>query len=578
VIPFEKVLLRRPIIQVFALLACLSVVLLAWAGYVAVREWQNSVRLLADRQAADAADRLLIELSRDMQAVQRQVLQSPALDAFTSIEPPLDPSYEAVNLVAGAFARYSYPESFFLWRLGKNVTPSAFFYRRDRRPPWSRDAEDPGRYPVVIDERSPIGGRVLDLIQQNAGQGRPFVVFETTLNGTPYQVIARLLYRDSIRQNIDTVFGFMVNLTWVRENYFGGLLRQTLPANNFRSPVVLSILDERGQTVAATGTGKAVAKPPNQRQFRPMFFSPLLVATSAQRRRWWTIEAATSADSSLLAAVGVANRMLIMQIAAAVMLSCGIVLSLSAARAGLRLSELRSDFVASVTHEFKTPIATIRAAGETLAAGRLKSPEARRDYARYIVEEARRLTRLVDNLLAFSRLTDSAEAKPPIDRVVLADVVAATIERFSVQLTSGDFRVDVSVPATLPLLSGDPSAIALLLDNLVDNAIRHSRREHVLTVRATAEARNVVLEVADGGGGIPEDEIRHVTKRFYRGRNAGHGGTGLGLAIAKRIVSDHGGTLEVASEAGIGTTVRVSLPAMNGNDAQAPNGSGEHKT
>jgi len=578
VIPFEKVLLRRPIMQVFALLACLSVVLLAWAGYVAVREWQNSVRLLADRQAADAADRLLIELSRDMQAVQRQVLQSPALDAFTSIEPPLDPSYEAVNLVAGAFARYSYPESFFLWRLGKSVTPSAFFYRRDRRPPWSRDAEDPGRYPVVIDERSPIGGRVLDLIQQNAGQGRPFVVFETTLNGTPYQVIARLLYRDSIRQNIVTVFGFMVNLTWVRENYFGGLLRQTQPANNFRSPVDLSILDERGQIVAATGTGKAAAKSPNRRQFRPMFFSPLLVATSAQRRRWWTIEAATSADSSLLAAVGVANRILIMQIAAAVMLSCGIVLSLSAARAGLRLSELRSDFVASVTHEFKTPIATIRAAGETLAAGRLKAPEAQRDYARYIVEEARRLTRLVDNLLAFSRLTDSVEAKPPIDRVVLADVVAATIERFSVQLTSGDFRMDVSVPGTLPLLSGDPSAIALLLDNLVDNAIRHSRREHVLTVRATAEARNVVLEVADGGGGIPEDEIRHVTKRFYRGRNAGHGGTGLGLAIAMRIVSDHGGTLEVASEAGIGTTVRVSLPAMDGNDAQAPNGGGEHKT
>ena len=184
----------------------------------------------------------------------------------------------------------------------------------------------------------------------------------------------------------------------------------------------------------------------------------------------------------------------------------------------------------------------------------------------------------MDNLLAFSRLTDSAEAKPPVDRVVLADIVAGTIERFSVQLTNGDFRVDVAVPATLPLLSGDPSAIALLLDNLVDNAIRHSRREHRLTVRATAEARNIVLEVADGGGGIPEDEIRHVTKKFYRGRNAGHGGTGLGLAIAMRIVSDHGGTLEVASEAGIGTTVRVSLPAMNGADAQTPIGSGELRT
>ena len=126
-IPFEKVLLRRPIMQVVALVACLSVVLLAWAGYVAVREWQNSVRLLADRQAADAADRVLIELSRDMQAVQRQVLQSPALDAFTSIQPPLDPSYEAVNLVAGAFARYSYPSLFFSGAWIKGSHPQRSF-------------------------------------------------------------------------------------------------------------------------------------------------------------------------------------------------------------------------------------------------------------------------------------------------------------------------------------------------------------------------------------------------------------------------------------------------------------------
>ena len=249
------------------------------------------------------------------------------------------------------------------------------------------------------------------------------------------------------------------------------------------------------------------------------------------------------------------------------MLAGGIILSLRAARAGLRLSELRSDFVASVTHEFKTPIATIRAAGETLAAGRLDGAAARQDYARYIVQEARRLTRLVDNLLAFSRLTESVEVKHPIEPVALADVVTDTLERFSVQLAGGEFQVDVSVPGTLPLVAGDPSAIALLLDNLVDNAIRHSRKEHLLAIRARADARTVFLEIADGGGGIPEDEIRHVTKRFFRGRHAGHGGTGLGLAIATRIVSDHGGTLEVTSEAGIGTTVRVSLPTVNAPDA-----------
>jgi signal transduction histidine kinase len=572
VIPFEKLLLQRPVVRAFAAAACLSIVLLAWVGYVAVREWQNSVMLLGGRQAEDAADRFFTELTRDMQAVQRQVLQSPALDAFASVGPPLDPSYEAVNLVASAFARYSYPESFFFWSRAPVTTPTAFFYRRDRRPPWSSGADDPGRFPVVIDERSPIGGSVLGLIQRDAGQGRPFVVLETTLNGIPYQVVARLLYRDAFRQNIDTVFGFMVNLTWARDHYFAGLLQQTLSADSSRRAVVLSILDDQGQKVAETGAVKgAGAASPARRTFRPMFFNPLLVAAeppSAQQRRWWTIEAVTRGDSSLLAAAAAANRMLILQIVAAVMLAAGIILSLRAARAGLRLSELRSDFVASVTHEFKTPIATIRAAGETLAAGRLDGAAARQDYARYIVQEARRLTRLVDNLLAFSRLTDSVEVKHPIEPVALADVVADTIERFSVQLTGGDFQVEVSVPGTLPLVSGDPGAIALMLDNLVDNAIRHSRNQHRLSIRAKADARTVFLEVADGGGGIPEDEIKHVTKRFFRGRHAGHGGTGLGLAIAARIVAEHGGALEVVSEAGVGTTVRVTLPVLNGHRAQ----------
>jgi signal transduction histidine kinase len=572
VISFEKLLLKPSILRAFAATACFAIALLAWAGYVAVREWQNSVLLLAGRQADDAADRFFAELTRDMQAVQRQVLQSPALDAFTAIEPPLDPSYEAANLVASAFARYLYPESFFLWSRGPSTTPTAFFYRRDRRPPWSSGADDPGRFPVVIDEASPIGSRVLGLIQREAAQGRPFVVLETTLDGVPYQVVARLLYRDAFRQNIDTVFGFMVNLTWARQHYFDGLLQQTLPADSPRRAVVLSILDDEGHSIARTGTLKTSgAAPPSKRTFRPMFFNPLLVAAeppSAQQRRWWTIEAVTPGDSSLLAAAAAANRMLILQILAAAMLAGGIILSLRAARAGLRLSEVRSDFVANVTHEFKTPIATIRAAGETLAAGRLDGAAARQDYARYIVQEARRLTRLVDNLLAFSRLTDSVDVKHPVEPVVLADVVTDTLDRFSVQLTGGEFHVDVSLPRTLPLVSGDPSAIALLLDNLVDNAIRHSRKEHLLTIRAMAQGSTVLLEVADGGGGIPPDEIRHVTKRFFRGRHAGHGGTGLGLAIVTRIVADHGGTLEVTSEAGVGTTIRVSLPVMNGHDAE----------
>jgi signal transduction histidine kinase len=567
-IPFERLLPRRRTAGLLGIAACLLIVLLAWAGYIAVREWERSVLLLANQQAGETADRFLNQVSRDMQGVQRGVLLSPELDGFTSQEPPADPSYEAVNLVASAFARYSYPESFFLWRRAAGAPPT-FFYRQERRPPWSRDPGGPRRFPVVIDDQSPVGAQLLDLIRRESGQRRPFAVIETVLDGTPYQIVARLFYRDPLRQNIDTVFGFLVNLAWTRQHYFSGLLDQAFSAQTFSNDdtsrgVSLAVFDDQGVLVAGSDDMPAHSTAPSERPLRLMFFNPLLVAAeppSAQQRRGWIIRAEARRDSTLVAAAGAARRMLLLQIVAAAMLVAGIALSVRAAGARLRLAELRSDFVASVTHEFKTPIATIRAAGETLAEGRLENASAQRDYAGYIVHEARRLTRLVDNLLAFSRLTDS-DIRQPVERVVLAELVAETLGRFSVPLAALGFQVEVSVPQTLPLVLGDPGALELMLDNIVDNAIRHSRNEHRLAIRATAGNGTVCLEVRDSGGGIPPDEIQHVTKKFFRGRHAGHGGTGLGLAITARVIADHGGTLAIDSEPGIGTTIRVGLPAM----------------
>jgi len=566
----ENGLLKRSLLRAAA--ACVLVALLAWGGFVAVREWQRNVLLLANRQAEDSADRFLMVLTRDMQAVQRSVLVSPALDVFATEHPPSDPPYEAVNLVAGALTRYSYPESFFLWQRRSPRAPT-FFYREERRPPWARASMGPRRFPVIIDEQATVGERILDLIVHDAAtRGRPFVVLETTLDGTPYQVVARLLYQDPLRQNIETAFGFLVNLAWAKQHYFAGLLQQTLPGDNGRGSVAVSVYDEQGRAVADDGIHPGTSSAyVSKRAFPPLFFNPLLVAAepSSGERRIWTVQAAPRQDSSLIEAAGAANRMLILQILAAAMLAAGIVLSLQAAYASQRLSELRSDFVASVTHEFKTPIATIRAAGETLAAGRIQDAAAQQEYARFIVGEGRRLTRLVDNLLAFSRVTESVEIRQPLEPVALGDIVTQTLERFSIQLAGDGFQVDASVPETLPLILGDPTALSLMLENIIDNAVRHSRKERRLMIRGTADGRSVQLEISDGGGGIPEDELEHVTKKFFRGRHAGHGGTGLGLAIASRIAANHGGTLRITNQADVGTTVMISLPVGKGLDTTA---------
>lgn len=572
----ESLLLRRWAVGVLSALACLLIVLLVWLGYVAVRAWQESLRLLADRQAEEAGDRVLAELTRDMQAVQRLVLLSPALDAFTSVGTGPDPSYGAVNLVASAFARYSYPEVFFLWR--RDGGGPIVFSRRDR-PVRGLESGSHGPFPVIVDEQSGIGRALIDRIAEQATSGRRFVAFESPIEGSSYQVVARLLYRDVFRQHLDTVFGFTVNLDWARRHYFPALVDEMVAARRGADGVAIAIADQTGETVA--GDRQASGEPASERTFPVMFFNPLIVAADPPgrlERRWWTIRAVTSGDSSLLAASADADRLLLLGLTAATMLAVGIVLSVRAARTRLRLAELRSDFVASVTHEFKTPIATIRAAGETLAAGRLETAADRQAYAGFIVQESRRLARLVDNLLAFSRATDAPETRPPLEPVRLRDVVAETVDRFSVQLAGGSSRVDVAVPDTLPPVLGDRTGLALVLDNLVDNAVRHSRRERSVSIRARAAGRSVVLEVADRGGGIPQDEVGHVTKKFYRGRLAGHGGTGLGLAIAARIVADHRGTLEIDSEAGVGTTMRITLPAaVVSAPAPPPSGAGERE-
>jgi hypothetical protein len=208
-----RVLRRRWGAGALTAVVCLLAVVLVWLGWYTVRQWQQSLQLLAERQADQASDRFLVELTRDMQAVQRLVLLSPALDAFTSREPGPDPTYGAVNLVASAFARYAYPEAFFLWSRERGTAEPVFFYRRDRPVPWNA-AADPAPLPVVVDEHASVGPGLLRRIQDDAAQGRRFIVFETQLDGAPYQVVARLLYRDVYRQNLEAILGFAVNLDW----------------------------------------------------------------------------------------------------------------------------------------------------------------------------------------------------------------------------------------------------------------------------------------------------------------------------------------------------------------------------
>ena len=247
-----------------------------------------------------------------------------------------------------------------------------------------------------------------------------------------------------------------------------------------------------------------------------------------------------------------------------------------------RLTELRSEFVSTVTHELKTPIATIRAAGDTIVRGRITSAEGLREYAELVVQEAKRLGRLVDNLLAYARITDVTELYH-FDAIDVRALVDDATQEFGAQLTADKFEVLIEIPPDLPSVWGDPAALRLVLRNLIDNAIRYSGQSRWLRIAARSARRDRAshIAVSDRGIGIPEDEVDQVTRRFFRGRRttagsatpeiaaepggAGTGGSatagsGLGLAIVQRIIMDHSGTLNIRGNTPAGTTVTIVLP------------------
>jgi signal transduction histidine kinase len=506
--------LRRGLTGWLAAGVCVSIGLLTWYGYRAIAGWERSSAQLAERRASEIADLLLTTLSRDVRGAQSSVLASPYFDSVT-----LDAPYGVARLVATAFARYPYPESFFAWRGAGDASRVLWFNRAERRPPWVPGDVADTRFPVAIDRAPVATAALLVRIRQDAALGRRFSIFETRLGGHPYQVVVRLLYRDTYSEELDGAFGFTVNLDWVRLHYLPELTRQVARIGQSTGVgFALAVVDGRGNLIAGESS-ELSRHATTRRSFPLMFFDPWIVMLDQPKDlspEVWTVLVRTDNDPRLVAALG-ANRTLIIAAVAAGTLVVGLVLTARAARASATLAEIRSDFVATVTHELKTPIATIRAAGDTLMRGRISGKEESREYGQLVVQEAKRLTRLVENLLAYARVTDVAEryAFEPLD---LHAVVAGVHKEFQTQLNAGGFVVEIDIPADLPSALGDPAALRLALQNLVDNAIRYSGEQRSVRIAAARHGGGVRLQVADRGIGIPDDEVVHVTRRFYRGR------------------------------------------------------------
>jgi signal transduction histidine kinase len=537
-----------------AVLICFGLCALAWFGYRATDQWQRSAALLADHRGREAADLLTRALTRDMSGVQTSVLNSPEQNS-RAFEPP----YEANDLVALAFARYPYPEFFFGWTPASSGT--VMFARTDRLPAWISAHERADVYPVDVRRDPPEIAGLRRRVEQDIASRRRYSVFDTSIEGILYQVVALVVYQDASRERLDRVFGVAVNLEWARDHYFSEILNQVAPIAGNAGANSFAIVDDHSRRIAGTlepASHQNVAT----RVFPVLFFDPTVLAIDPPAdltQRSWTIAASAAADPTFVLAGRGARRSLVVVGAGVALLAISLIATARAARASAALALVRADFVATVTHELKTPLSTIRAVGETLVRGRVKTEPDLKRYAHLLVREERRLTRLVNNLLAYSRVTDVTEVYS-FEALEPAALISEATQGFRRQLTDSDVRLEVDVPPEVPAVRADRTAVVLALDNLIDNAIRHSGEADTISVRAFGEADHVRFDVIDRGVGIPAEDLPQVKRRFVRGRTTRGSGNGLGLAIVNRIAADHNGALEITSEVGRGTTATLILP------------------
>ncbi|MGB0922230.1 MAG: sensor histidine kinase, partial [Alphaproteobacteria bacterium] len=232
--------------------------------------------------------------------------------------------------------------------------------------------------------------------------------------------------------------------------------------------------------------------------------------------------------------------------------------------AAWRAEEMRADFIANASHELRTPLASLLGYVETLQGPAKNDPQAAEQFLGIMAEQARRMTRLIDDLLSLSRI-EQDEHQAPETRLPLGHVIDGAINVLAPMFDEAGVGLVTTMPDSLRQAEvlGDKDLLVQVFQNLLDNAIKYGAEGGRIELSGTLGSTTATIRVRDFGGGIAPENLTRLTERFYRvdkKASRSSGGTGLGLAIVKHIVNQHLGHLEITSELGKGTTFTVTLP------------------
>jgi len=312
--------------------------------------------------------------------------------------------------------------------------------------------------------------------------------------------------------------------------------------------VRLALTDFRGQTIF----GKLPA--PSE---------PVAVRTAAVTKLPWTIHVSGSAPTRTVGSDAARRNLLLTGLSVlVVLLIASSYFVVRAMTRELAIARLQSDFVASVSHEFRSPLTSMRQLSSMLLQGRLPSEEQRRRSYELLASESERLERLVEGLLQFGSM-EAGEIRYRFESVEAGGLVRDMVAAFQRSVAAKGYQVELSLPESACTIRADRDALGRAQWNLLDNAVKYSPESRTVWVEVAVEGDRLAIAVRDRGMGVAPAEQKSIFQKFVRGANsheAGIKGAGLGLAMVKHIVAAHGGEIRLESAPGQGSRFTILIP------------------
>jgi signal transduction histidine kinase len=369
----------------------------------------------------------------------------------------------------------------------------------------------------------------------------------------------RLMFWHRLSTQPDLIFGAQLNLDRVVD----GLRGLVQADSEIRDEICVAILDDNARPQVLSHAG-----------FSARWKRPFVATEIGEALPHWEVAAYLVNPAQLTRAAHTTELTLGLLVAVLVLaIGVGSWLIVSSLNSELKLARQKTDFVSNVSHELKTPLTSIRMFSELLADGRVADPAKQRSYLDIITAEAARLTRLINNVLDFSRL-ERGEKKYNFQPCDLVEVVRGAAQAFRPHLEAGEFKFDCVLPHSTMLVRGDADALSQIIVNLLSNAEKYSNDHKEITLelaRRESPLPHAEVKVLDRGLGVPRGSGEKIFEQFYRAHDSlssGVQGSGLGLTIARQIARAHGGDVIYEPREGGGSCFVLRLP-LTGNSVGA---------